>query len=66
MVIINFIRDRNVGIFARVKRSPRGTKLIAPPTVELDGGCADNAGEGAIVCRPETKEQQGDTVRRRK
>jgi len=66
MVIINFIRDRNVGIFARVKRSPRGTKLIAPPTVELDGGCADNADEGPIVCRPETEEREGDTVRRRK
>ena len=40
MIIINFIRDRNVGIFARVKRPPRAARK-APPPVELDGGCAD-------------------------
>jgi len=62
MVIINFIRDKNVGIFARVKRPPRGIKTV-PPAVELDGGCAD---EVAPVCRLETKERDGETVRRRK
>ena len=25
MVIVNFIRDKNVGIFARVKRAPRNS-----------------------------------------
>jgi len=62
MIIINFIRDKNVGIFARVKRPPRGIKTV-PPAVELDGGCAD---EGVPVCRLETKEGDGDSVRRRK
>ncbi|VDC05120.1 unnamed protein product [Peniophora sp. CBMAI 1063] len=41
MIIVNFIRDPNVGIFARVKREPRANKKAAPPAVELDGGCAD-------------------------
>ena len=40
MVLVNFIRDRNVGIFARVKRLPRATKVASPP-IELDVGCAD-------------------------
>jgi len=62
MVIINFIRDKNVGIFARVKRHPRGIKTV-PPAVELDGGCAD---EGVPVSRLESKEWDGDSVRRRK
>ncbi|KAI9437434.1 dihydroceramide delta(4)-desaturase [Lactarius indigo] len=53
MVVINFIRDRNVGIFARAKRPPRAVKT-APPPVELDGGCAD---EGT---------QEMDNIRRRK
>ncbi|KAH9960531.1 dihydroceramide delta-desaturase [Russula compacta] len=59
MIIINFIRDKDVGIFARVKRPPRGTKAIPPPAVGLDGGCAD---ERVL----ETKEQEGEGVRRRK
>ncbi|KAI9508615.1 dihydroceramide delta(4)-desaturase [Russula earlei] len=50
MVIINFIRDRNVGIFARKSLSL---------AVELDGGCAD---EGGLGC----KEGEGGIVRRRK
>jgi hypothetical protein len=62
MVMINFIRDRNVGIFARVKRPPRGNK-ITPPAVDLDGGCAD---EVVRVCQPEAKEWQGDIVRQRR
>jgi hypothetical protein len=63
MVIVNFIRDRNVGIFARVKRPPRGTKTALPPPIELDGGCAD---EGVPGRRLETKSWGADTVRRRK
>jgi sphingolipid delta-4 desaturase len=62
MITINFIRDRNVGIFARAKRPPRGNKT-APPAVDLDGGCAD---ERACICQPEFKEREGDTVRQRK
>jgi len=60
MVIINFIRDSNVGIFARVKR--RGTKMV-PPALELDGGYAD---EGVPVSQPQTEQRDGDAVRRRK
>lgn len=53
MIIVNFIRDPNVGIFARVKREPRASKKAAPPAVELDGGCADvpveeGAGAGVV------------------
>jgi sphingolipid delta-4 desaturase len=62
MVVINFIRDRNVGLFARVKRPPHGNK-ITPPTVDLDGGCAD---EWARIRQHETKEGQGETVRQRR
>jgi len=62
MLIINFIRDSNVGIFARVKRPPRATKAI-PPAVELDGGCAD---EGLLVNQSETEQRDGNAVRRRK
>ena len=62
MVLINFIRDRNVGLFARVKRPPRGNKITLP-AVDLDGGCAD---ERVRVCQPETKEWQSDTMRQRK
>jgi sphingolipid delta-4 desaturase len=63
MIIINFIRDTNVGIFARVKRPPRGTKIAPPPAVELDGGCAD---EGLPAGRFEAKKREADTVRQRK
>lgn len=62
MVIINFIRDSNVGIFARAKRPPRVTEMI-PPAVELDGGCTD---EGLIVSQPQSEQEGGDAVRRRK
>ncbi|KAI0058711.1 hypothetical protein BV25DRAFT_1908991 [Artomyces pyxidatus] len=41
MITINFIRDKNVGIFARVKRKPREEKTKAPSSIELDGGPAD-------------------------
>ena len=36
---------------------------MIPPATELDGGCAD---EGAPICQAETKEGEGDTMRRRK
>ncbi|KAF8490368.1 fatty acid desaturase-domain-containing protein [Russula emetica] len=57
MVIVNFIRDRNVGIFARVKRPPRVNRTT-PPAVELDGGCTD---ERVLACRREC-----DNMRQRK
>ena len=62
MVLINFIRDSNVGVFARVKRAPRGAKTI-PPAVELDGGCAD---EGVLVGQSHTEQRNDDVMRRRK
>jgi sphingolipid delta-4 desaturase len=58
MVIVNFIRDRNVGIFARVKRPPRGNKTTSP-AVEQDGGCAE---ERVLACQLEG----GDNMRQRK
>jgi sphingolipid delta-4 desaturase len=57
MVIVNFIRDRNVGVFARVKRLPRGN-ITTSPAVELDGGCAD---EKVLACR-----REGGNMRQRK
>jgi sphingolipid delta-4 desaturase len=59
MVIINFIRDKNVGLFSRVKRPPRVVKT-APPPIELDGGCAD---EGVTS---DCASQKRDSMRRRK
>jgi sphingolipid delta-4 desaturase len=41
MILINFVRDENVGIYARIKRQPRTAKKYVPPNIELDGGCAD-------------------------
>ncbi|KAI0312241.1 fatty acid desaturase-domain-containing protein [Amylostereum chailletii] len=40
MITVNFIRDKNVGIWARVKRESKHLKQT-PPRIELDGGCAD-------------------------
>jgi len=57
MVLVNFIRDRNVGVFARVKRPPRGNRTTSP-AVELDGGCAD---ERVLACR-----REDDNMRQRK
>jgi sphingolipid delta-4 desaturase len=34
MVLVNFIRDPNVGIFARAKRVPVGSSTVAPPSVK--------------------------------
>jgi len=61
MITINFIRDKNVGIFARVKRPPRAVKT-APPPIELDGGCAD---EG-FTSECATQKLEADSMRRRK
>ena len=40
MIIVNFIRDKEVGIFARAKRVAKGT-VEKKINVPLDGGCAD-------------------------
>ncbi|KAI0279939.1 fatty acid desaturase-domain-containing protein [Russula aff. rugulosa BPL654] len=58
MVIVNFIRDRNVGVFARVKRPPHGNRTTSPAP-ELDGGCAE---ERVLACQLEG----GDNMRQRK
>ncbi|KAH9957318.1 hypothetical protein BC827DRAFT_1226237 [Russula dissimulans] len=45
--------DRNVGVFSRVKRPPRGAdKAMPPPAIDLNGGCA-GADEG-----PESEERR--------
>ena len=61
MVIVNFIRDSDVGIWARIKRESR-QKTSGPPKIELDGGCADVDEDG----RPSSSEPGVDGVRRRK
>ncbi|KAI0266966.1 fatty acid desaturase-domain-containing protein [Gloeopeniophorella convolvens] len=63
MITLNFIRDSNVGIFARVKRPSREKKRAEPPPVELDGGCADEAGRASGT---EMDKQEAAMVRRKK
>ena len=41
MIIVNFIRDKEVGIFARAKRLAKGSGSKKETIVPLDGGCAD-------------------------
>lgn len=41
MITVNFIRDPNVGIWARVKRPSKDVRQAAALKIELDGGCAD-------------------------
>jgi len=35
MVIVNFIRDKEVGIFARAKRLGKGRALEVPPGIDM-------------------------------
>ncbi|KAF8503925.1 dihydroceramide delta(4)-desaturase [Gautieria morchelliformis] len=44
MITVNFIRDKEVGIFARAKRVAKGT-MAKKVNVSLDGGCADEQQE---------------------
>ena len=46
MITVNFIRDPNVGIWARVKRPSKDVRQAVARKIELDGGCADEE-EGA-------------------
>ncbi|THH18648.1 hypothetical protein EW146_g2364 [Bondarzewia mesenterica] len=59
MITVNFIRDKNVGIFARVKRPSRNVREAALK-VELDGGCADEEGKTSST------EEENQAIKRRK
>ena len=54
MIIVNFIRDQNVGIYARLKRPSKEVRSAARD-VELDGGCADEETR-ASGCEGEEKD----------
>jgi len=40
MVIVNFIRDKEVGLFARAKRLGKGRPLEAPPGIGVTALCS--------------------------
>jgi sphingolipid 4-desaturase/C4-monooxygenase len=44
MITVNFIRDKEVGIFARAKRVAKGA-MAKKVNIPLDGGCADEQHE---------------------
>ncbi|EPQ53870.1 hypothetical protein GLOTRDRAFT_130935 [Gloeophyllum trabeum ATCC 11539] len=58
MIIVNFIRDREVGMFARAKRMPRGTATPALEQGEKVGADPDSEGE-----RAKEGEKEGDVDR---
>lgn len=45
MVIVNFIRDKEVGLFARAKRLGKGHPLEAPPSIGVTALCS---GKGPV------------------
>jgi len=49
MVIVNFIRDGEVGMFARAKRLQKGTKGVASGVMSAAAASAASAGAGAVV-----------------
>lgn len=53
MILVNFIRDKEVGIFARAKRVAKGT--AAKKVVPLDGGCADEQHDGVCLSGDEDR-----------
>lgn len=62
MITINFIRDKEVGIFARAKRfAERGA--AKKMDISLDGGCADEQREG--IASPSDDTDKDGTRRRR-
>jgi len=64
MIIINFIRDKEVGIFARAKRLARGS-TEKRTVVLLDGGCADECAS-QDGCTSSNDENDRDGTRRRR
>ena len=54
MVIVNFIRDYNVGMYARVKRKEKGAPLV------WDGGRITLAGEKTAKVVEEALERDSD------
>lgn len=64
MIIINFIRDKEVGIFARAKRLTRGSTENRK-VVLLDGGCADECAS-QDGCTSSNDENDREGTRRRR
>jgi len=62
MIIVNFVRDTDVGIYARAKRIARGS-VVKKESVPLDGGCADETSSGNGSATEESDEK--GSVRRR-
>ncbi|KAF8582531.1 delta 15-fatty acid desaturase protein [Ramaria rubella] len=64
MIIINFIRDKEVGIYARAKRVAKGATVRRP--IPLDGGCADEAALCETVSSGEESDTSKEGTRRRR
>ena len=64
MITVNFIRDKEVGIFARAKRIGKGT-AAKTTIVPLDGGCADESGLHEGPC-PSSEESTGERSPKRR
>lgn len=63
MVIVNFIMDKEVGIFARAKRLGKGRVLEAPPGVDvqlLKCNAAHDSGVSGIDDAGENSESSDD------
>jgi sphingolipid delta-4 desaturase len=61
MVIVNFIRDKEVGIFARAKRLGKGRALEVPPGIDVqllrcNGAQNDDSGISGIDDTGEDKD----------
>ena len=50
MIIVNFIRDKEVGLFARVKRVAK-VNAAKRVDVPLDGGCTNEHREDVCISR---------------
>lgn len=55
MVIVNFIRDKEVGLFARAKRIGKGHQL--PLGIVCSGEAAQKDGEGSESGRDSSEEE---------
>ncbi len=59
MVIVNFIKDKEVGMFARAKRLGKGRPIDAPPGINVTSLCtgADKANGSGVI---DTSEEESD------
>jgi sphingolipid delta-4 desaturase len=59
MVIVNFIRDKEVGIFARAKRLGKGRPIDSPPGIDVTSLCTGvDKANGSVI--NDTSEEESD------